>query len=135
VNRPGFGAVRLRGRDGWAAPNGPARARAARRRAVDLGISLSDTAWFYGPHVSNRLIAEALPPYPRGLVIATKLGGRRLPDKSWAHYLRPEELRAGAEHDLRDLRLEQLPVVHLRWSEGAGISFAEALDAMIALQR
>jgi pyridoxine 4-dehydrogenase len=135
VRRLGFGAMRLPGRDVWGEPDDPAAARAVLRRAIELGINLIDTAWYYGPHVANRLIAEALHPYPSDLVIATKLGGRRLPDKSWAHYLRPEELRAGAEHDLRDLRLEQLPVVHLRWSEGAGISFAEALDAMIAMQR
>jgi pyridoxine 4-dehydrogenase len=135
VRRLGFGAMRLPGRDVWGEPADPAAARAVLRRAVELGINLIDTAWYYGPHVANRLIAEALHPYPSDLVIATKLGGRRLPDKSWAPYLRPEELRAGAEHDLRDLRLEQLPVVHLRWIDGSGVSFAEALDAMIEMQR
>ena len=135
VRRLGFGAMRLPGKDVWGEPDDPVAARAVLRRAVELGINLIDTAWYYGPHVANRLIAEALHPYPSDLVIATKLGGRRLPDKSWAPYLRPEELRAGAEHDLRDLRLEQLPVVHLRWIDGTGVAFAEALDAMIELQR
>ena len=70
--------------------------------------------------VANRLIAEALHPYPRDLVIATKLGGKRLPDKSWAPALRPEELRKGAEEDLRTLRLERLDVVHLRYMLSRG---------------
>src|SRR3954452_2339340 len=135
VRRLGFGAMRLPGPDVWGEPADPAAAHAVLLRAVELGVNLIDTAWYYGPHVANRLIAEALHPYPSDLVIATKLGGCRLPDKSWAPYLRPEELRAGAEHDLRDLRLEQLPVAHLRWIDGSGVSFAEALDAMIEMQR
>jgi aryl-alcohol dehydrogenase-like predicted oxidoreductase len=127
--------MRITGDGVWGPPDDRDGALATVRRTVELGINLIDTAWYYGPHVANRLIAEALHPYPGDLVIATKLGGRRLPDKSWAPYLRPEELRAGAEHDLRDLRLDQLPVVHLRWIDGTGVAFAEALDAMIELQR
>jgi aryl-alcohol dehydrogenase-like predicted oxidoreductase len=76
-----------------------------------------------------------LHPYPSDLVIATKLGGQRLPDKSWAAYVWPEQLRAGAEEDLRSLRLEQLHVVHLRWIEQRDVTFAESLDAMIGMQR
>lgn len=135
VRRLGFGAMRLPGNDVWGEPADPAAAHAVLHRAVELGINLIDTAWYYGPHVANRLIAEALHPYPSDLVIATKLGGRRLPDKSWAPYLKPDELRAGAEEDLRTLRLEQLSVVHLRWIDQADVAFAEALDAMIDLQR
>src|SRR5687768_16890027 len=135
VRRLGFGAMRLPGREVWGEPDDPAAAHVVLHRAIELGINLIDTAWYYGPHVANRLIAETLHPYPSDLVIATKLGGRRLPDKSWAPYLRPDELRAGAEEDLRSLRLEQLPVVHLRWIEQADVSFTEALDAMIAMQR
>ncbi|HEX4420275.1 MAG TPA: aldo/keto reductase [Kofleriaceae bacterium] len=135
VRRLGFGAMRLPGKDVWGEPDDPAAAHAVLHRAVELGINLIDTAWYYGPHVANRLIVEALHPYPSDLVIATKLGGRRLPDKSWAPYLKPEELRAGAETDLRSLRLEQLPVVHLRWIEQPEVAFDEALDAMIAMQR
>jgi aryl-alcohol dehydrogenase-like predicted oxidoreductase len=135
VRRLGFGAMRLPGPDVWGEPADPAAAHAVLHRAVELGINLIDTAWYYGPHVANRLIAEALHPYPSDLVIATKLGGQRLPDKSWAAYVRPEQLRAGAEEDLRGLRLEQLHVVHLRWIEQRDVTFAEALDAMIAMQR
>ena len=133
VQRMGFGAMRLPGKDVWGDPDDPARARQVLRRAVELGINLIDTAWFYGPLVANRLIAEALYPYPRDLVIATKLGGKRLPDKGWAPALRPDELRAGAEDDLRSLRLERLDVVHLRYMP-AGVPFLESLDALVALQ-
>ncbi|MEZ4297413.1 MAG: aldo/keto reductase [Polyangiaceae bacterium] len=134
VNRMGYGAMRLPGKDVWGEPDDPARARAVLRRAVDLGIHLIDTAWFYGPLVANRLIAEALHPYPKGLVIATKLGGKRLPDKGWAAALRPEELRKGAEDDLRTLKLDRLDIVHLRFMRGAGVPFLEALDALLAMQ-
>lgn len=69
-----------------------------------VGVTPGVTAWYYGPLVANRLITEALYPYPRDLVIGTKLGGKRLPDKRWAPALRPEELRKGAEDDLQSLR-------------------------------
>jgi pyridoxine 4-dehydrogenase len=135
VRRLGFGAMRLPGKDVWGEPADPAAAHAVLHRAIELGINLIDTAWYYGPHVANRLIAETLHPYPSDLVIATKLGGKRLPDKSWAPFLKPEELREGAHEDLRTLKLAQLPVVHLRWIEQPEITFDEALDAMIAMQR
>lgn len=135
VRRLGYGAMQLPGEGVWGEPKDPERARAVLRRVVELGVNLIDTAWFYGPHVSNRLLAEVLHPYPAGLVLATKLGGKRLPDKSWAPALRPEELREGCEEDLRSLRLERLDVVHLRYRPHAGVPFLECLDAMLALQR
>jgi len=135
VRRLGFGAMRLPGPDVWGAPADRSAAHAVLHRAIELGINLIDTAWFYGPHVANQLIVETLHPYPSDLVIATKLGARRLPDKSWAPYLKPDELRAGAEEDLRSLKLDQLPVVHLRWAAQPDVTFAESLDAMIALAR
>lgn len=135
VNRLGFGAMRLPGKDVWGEPADPARARAVLRRVVELGINFIDTSWYYGPHVANRLIAETLHPYPAGLVIATKLGGRRTPDGGWAPFARPDELREGCEHDLRDLRRDSLDVVHFRYMAGAGVPFLESLDAMIALQK
>jgi aryl-alcohol dehydrogenase-like predicted oxidoreductase len=134
VQRMGYGAMRLPGKDVWGEPEDPARARRVLVRAVELGINFIDTAWFYGPLVANRLIAEALHPYPRDLVIATKLGGKRLPDKRWAPALRPEELREGAEEDLRTLRLERLDVVHLRHMPAAGVPLMESLDALLAMQ-
>lgn len=135
VRRLGYGAMRLPGKEVYGEPGDPAAARAVLRRAIELGVNLIDTAWYYGPLVANRLIVEALHPYPSDLVIATKLGARRPPDKSWVPALRPEELRAGVEEDLRSLRLEQLPVVHLRWIEQSDVTFDEALDAMLAMQR
>ena len=134
VRRLGYGAMRLPGKDVWGDPDDPARARQVLRRAVELGINFIDTAWYYGPLVANRLIVEALHPYPRDLVIATKLGGKRLPDKGWAPALRPEELRKGAEEDLRTLRLERLDVVHLRHMPGAGVPLMESLDALLAMK-
>jgi aryl-alcohol dehydrogenase-like predicted oxidoreductase len=134
VQRMGYGAMRLPGKDVWGEPDDPARARSVLRRAVELGIDFIDTAWFYGPLVANRLIAEALHPYPRDLVIATKLGGKRMPDKSWRPALRPEELREGAEEDLRTLRLERLDVVHLRYHPTAGVPLMESLDALVTMQ-
>lgn len=135
VRRLGYGAMRLPGKDVWGEPDDPNRARQVLRRAVELGINFIDTAWYYGPLVSNRLIAEALHPYPRDLVIATKLGGKRLPDKGWAPALRPEELRNGVEEDLRTLRLERLDVVHLRHMPAAGVPLLESLDALLAVQK
>ena len=136
VVRLGFGAMRLPGPEIWGEPEDPARAREVLRRVVALGMNLIDSAWYYGPHVSNRLIAETLHPYPRDLVIASKLGGKRLPDKGWAPFLRPEELREGCETDLRELRREALDVVHLRYmGKGSPVPFAESLDAMIALKK
>ncbi|HEX2570463.1 MAG TPA: aldo/keto reductase [Polyangia bacterium] len=135
VFRLGYGAMRLPGRDVWGEPDDPARARAVLRRVIELGINFIDTSWYYGPYVANRLIAEALHPYPKDLVIATKLGGKRLPDKSWAPFARPEELRQGCEEDLRTLRIERCDVTHFRYMPGAGVPFRESLDAMIELQR
>lgn len=135
VARLGYGAIRLPGKDVWGEPRDPERARAVLRRAVKLGVELIDTAWFYGPHVANRLIAEALHPYPKQLVIATKLGGRRTPDKGWAPFARSEELREGTEHDLRDLKRDVLDVAHFRFMGHSGVPFLESLDGMIALQK
>jgi pyridoxine 4-dehydrogenase len=135
VVRLGYGAMRLPGPDVWGEPEDPDRARAVLRRTVELGMNLIDTAWYYGPHVANRLIVEALHPFPTDLVIATKLGGRRLPDKGWAPFCRPEELREGCETDLRELRRETLDVVHLRsMGKFSPVPFAEMLDAMLDLQ-
>ncbi|MDQ3370465.1 MAG: aldo/keto reductase [Myxococcota bacterium] len=134
VRRFGFGAMRLPGKGVWGEPEEPATAHAVLRRAIELGVNLIDTAWYYGPYVANRLIVEALHPYPSDLVIATKVGARRPDDRTWVPALRPAELRAGVEDDLRTLRLEQLPIVHLRWMDQPDASFDEALDVLLELQ-
>lgn len=135
VCRLGFGAMRLPGKDVWGEPANPEGARDVLRRAIELGMNLIDTAWYYGPLVANRLIVEALYPYPRDLVIATKLGGKRLDDKGWAAAARPEELRTGCETDLSTLRLERLDVVHMRYIASSGVAFTESLDALIELKK
>jgi pyridoxine 4-dehydrogenase len=135
VHRLGFGAMQIPGPMVWGEPRDPERARKVLRRVVELGIQLIDTSWYYGPHVANRFIFETLHPYPKDLVIATKLGGRRTPDKGWAAFNRPEELRQGCEEDLRGLRLERIDLVHLRWIDPTDVPFSEALDAMIGLQK
>jgi aryl-alcohol dehydrogenase-like predicted oxidoreductase len=135
VNRLGYGAMRLPGPEIWGEPADPAGARAVLRRVHELGMNFIDTAWFYGPHVSNRLIAEVLHPYPKDLVIATKLGGRRLPDKGWAPFAKPEEIRIGCDHDLKDLKLDRIDVAHFRYMKASGVPFMETLDAFIDLQK
>src|SRR5436190_1652925 len=135
VNRLGFGAMRLTGPEIWGEPANRSEALLVLKRAVELGIELIDTAWFYGPQVANKLIAEALHPYPKNLVIATKLGGKRLPDKSWVGFAKPEELREGLHHDLTELRRDVLDVVHLRFNAMSKVPFLESLDAMIAMKK
>lgn len=135
VSRLGFGAMQLPGPMVWGPPRDPDAARAVLRRVVELGIQLIDTSWYYGPNVANELIAEVLHPYAKGLVLVTKLGGRRTDDKGWAPALKPEELRSGCETDLRQLKIERADVVHLRWIDHTDVPFLEAVDTMIALQR
>ncbi len=133
VRRLGFGAMRLPGKDVWGPPADPGNARNVVRRAVDLGVQLIDTSWYYGPHVANPIIAEAIHPYPADVLIATKLGGKRTPDKGWAPFNRPEELRQGCEHDLRELRRDCIELVHLRFIAN-DVPFLETLDTLIQLR-
>lgn len=136
VCRLGFGAMRLPGKDVWGEPEDPARARTVVKRVVELGMNFIDSSWYYGPHVANRIIKEALHPYPKDLVIASKLGGRRTPDKGWAAFSKPEELREGCEHDLSELGRDVLDVVHFRYIGAPGtVPFMESLDAMIDLKK
>jgi aryl-alcohol dehydrogenase-like predicted oxidoreductase len=125
--------MRLTGPRIWGPPADPAEALRVLRRAIDLGVRVIDTAWYYGPDVANELVAEALYPYPDDLVLVTKLGGARAPDASWHSFLRPEQLREGVEHDLRQLRLDAVPIAHLRYLPGADVPFDEALDGILAL--
>src|SRR5258708_6433530 len=106
VRRLGFGAMRLTGSGVWGEPKAPAEAIHVIRRAAELGVTLIDTADSYGPEVSERLIAEALSPYPRGLVIATKGGYTRPGPGRWVPDGRPEHLNVACEGSLRRLRLD-----------------------------
>ena len=113
VNRLGFGAMRITGEGIWGPPDDPDNARAVLRRAVELGVDLIDTADSYGPNVSEELIAEALAPYPQGLVIATKGGLERTGPGAWPRNGRPEHLRRACEGSLRRLRLERIDLYQL----------------------
>lgn len=135
VNRLGYGAMRLPGPGVWGPPVDRDEAIRVVRRAVELGVQVIDTAWYYGLDVANEIIAAALRPYPDDLVLVTKLGGARTPDGRWVSGMTPEGLREGCERDLLVLGLEAVPVVHLRWMEPAPIGFGEALDVLLDLQR
>lgn len=113
VRRMGFGAMRLTGQGIWGDPPDRAKADAVLRRAVELGVNLIDTADSYGPEVSEKIIAEALRPYPAGLVIATKGGLTRSGPGQWHRNGRPEHLRKACEGSLRRLRLERIDVYQL----------------------
>src|SRR5262245_59152501 len=113
VHRLGFGAMRIAGPGVWGPPADRAEAIATLRRAVELGVTLIDTAESYGPYVSEELIAEALHPYPPALVIATKGGLERPGPDQWETNCRPDRLRAGLEGSLKRLRLDQIPLYQL----------------------
>ncbi|NGO70410.1 aldo/keto reductase [Streptomyces boncukensis] len=119
VRRIGYGAMQLAGPWVFGPPEDPGAAGAVLRRAVELGVNHIDTSQAYGPDVVNELIADVLHPYPDGLVIATKVGGRRTEDGGWVRASRPEELRATVEQDLRSLRLDRIDLVNMRFGVGA----------------
>jgi pyridoxine 4-dehydrogenase len=118
VNRMGYGAMQLAGRDGnklvWGPPRDVDAAIAVLREAVASGVNHIDTADFYGPHVTNQIIRKALSPYPDGLVIVTKVSVRRGDDGSWIPAFSREDLTAAIQDNLRNLGLEVLDVVNLR---------------------
>jgi len=113
IHRLGFGAMRLTGEGIWGPPKNRAEAIAVLRRAVELGVNFIDTADSYGPGVSEELIAEALFPYPSGLVIATKGGWNRPGPNQWTHDSTPAHLRKAIEGSLKRLRLERIDVYQL----------------------
>ena len=113
INRLAFGAMRITGKGVWGEPKDRNEAIRVLRRAVDLGINFIDTADSYGPAVSEEIIAEALHPYPAGLVIATKAGFDRTGPDKWVTNGRPEHLRAACEGSLGRLRLERIDVLQL----------------------
>ncbi|MEA2694143.1 MAG: pyridoxine 4-dehydrogenase, partial [Acidobacteriota bacterium] len=113
VHRLGFGTMQLTGAGVWGEPADRAEAVAVLRRAVELGIDLFDTADSYGPEVAENLLAEALHPYPAGLVIATKAGFERPGPGVWVENGRPEHLRSACEGSLRRLRLERIDLFQL----------------------
>jgi len=134
VNRMGFGAMRITGPDIWGEPKDPAQARAVLHRALDLGVNFIDTADAYGPEVSERLIAQALYPYPRGLLIATKGGLMRPSPVQWVPNGRPAHLREACEASLRRLRLERIGLYQLHHIDPA-VPLEESVGELARLQK
>ncbi len=138
LNRMGYGAMQLAGPQVWGPPRDIDGAIAVLREAVAMGVNHVDTSDFYGPHVTNQIIKQALHPYPDGLVIVTKVGARRSEDKSWVHALSRQELADAVHDNLRNLGLDTLDVVNLRVggvmgpSEG---SIEEPLTVLAELKR
>lgn len=114
VRRMGYGAMQLAGPGVWGPPRDPDGAVAVLREVIGAGVNHIDTSDFYGPHVTNQIIRKALHPYPAGLVIVTKLGARRPPDKSWQPAISRKELTAGVHDNLRSLGLDALDIVNYR---------------------
>jgi aryl-alcohol dehydrogenase-like predicted oxidoreductase len=130
----GFGAMRLTGPGIWGEPKDPAEARRVLRRAVELGVDFIDTADAYGPEVSERLIAEALHPYPRGLVIATKGGQVRPGPDKWVRDGRPAHLREACEASLKRLKLERIDLYQLHRID-PNVPAADSLGELARLQQ
>src|SRR5919199_5790195 len=138
VHRIGYGAMQLAGPHVMGPPADRAGALAVLRRAVELGVDHIDTSDYYGPHVVNELIREALHPYPDDLVIVTKVGARRTPDGHWPAALSPDELRQAVHDNLDHLGVDVLEVVNLRmpgFSEPVERSLTEPFEALAQLQQ
>lgn len=133
VNRLGFGAMRLTGEGIWGPPKDRAGAVAVLRRAVELGVQFIDTADSYGPNISEELIAEALFPYPAGVVIATKGGWNRPGPNQWTHDATPAHLREAVEGSLKRLRLERIDVYQLHIPDPA-VSFDLSVETLAQLR-
>jgi aryl-alcohol dehydrogenase-like predicted oxidoreductase len=133
VHRLGFGAMRLTGEGIWGAPKNRTEAIAVLRRAVELDVNFIDTADSYGPHVSEELIAEALFPYPSGLVIATKGGWNRPGPNQWTHDTTPSHLREAVEGSLKRLRLERIDVYQLHAPDPV-VPFEDAVGTLAQLK-
>jgi pyridoxine 4-dehydrogenase len=139
VNRLGYGAMQLTGPGIWGPPRDVDGAVALLREVVAAGVNHIDTSDFYGPHVTNEIIRRALHPYPKGMVIVTKLGARRPPDKSWQPAITPRDLTDGVHDNLRNLGLEALDIVNYR-AMGSGHgpeegSIAEQVTVLADLRR
>src|SRR5262245_51239300 len=133
VNRLGFGAMRLTGEGIWGPPGDRKKALAVLRRAVELDVNFIDTADSYGPSVSEELIAEALFPYPKGLVIATKGGWNRPGPGQWTHDATPAHLRKAVEGSLKRLRLDRIDVYQLHTPDPV-VPFDSSVETLARLR-
>src|SRR6202142_3473389 len=134
VNRMGYGAMRITGAGIWGPPADKAAALATLRRAVELDVNLIDTADSYGPGTSEELIAEALYPYPAGLVIATKGGWERPGPGQWTHNASPTHLTEVLEGSLKRLRLDRIDIYQLHAPDNA-VSFEASIEALAKLRK
>src|SRR5277367_1088886 len=134
IHRLGFGAMRITGEGIWGEPKDPEKAKQVLRRAIELGVNFIDTADAYGPEVSERLIAEALHPYPKDLVIATKGGLTRQGPNQWAPVGRPEYLIQCVEMSLRRLKVERIDLWQLHRIDPK-VPIEESLGAIKELQK
>lgn len=138
VTRMGYGAMQLAGPGVFGPPQDRDAALAVLREAVDVGITHIDTSDYYGPHVTNEIIREALHPYPDELRIVTKVGARRDAEGGWPHARSPEQLRRAVHDNLRNLGLDVLDVVNLRmggFDRPEATSIAEPFTALAQLQQ
>ena len=135
VSRLGYGTMRLTGPDIWGEPADRPQALAILKKAVEAGVNFLDTADYYGEDITNRLIVEALYPYPADLIVCTKVGATRRPDKSWVPFNTPENLRTSIDNNLRTLKREQIQLVHLRLMGHGAVPLEEQLGAMFEMQR
>jgi pyridoxine 4-dehydrogenase len=133
VNRLGYGAMRITGKGVWGPPANHDAALKTLRRAVELGVNFIDTADSYGPNVSEELIAEALHPYPKGLVIATKGGWERVGPGQWVHNASPKHLREAIEGSLKRLKLDRIDVYQLHVPDPA-VSFQASVETLAQLR-
>jgi aryl-alcohol dehydrogenase-like predicted oxidoreductase len=133
VHRLGYGAMRLTGDGIWGPPKDRKGALAVLRRAVELDVNFIDTADSYGPHVNEELIAEALFPYPTGLVIATKGGWNRPGPNQWTHDATPSHLREAVEGSLKRLRLDRIDVYQLHIPDPV-VSFEASVETLAQLR-
>jgi pyridoxine 4-dehydrogenase len=134
VKRFGYGTMRLTGAGIWGEPANRPEALQILKLCIRSGINFIDTADYYGEDVTNRLIKEALYPYPNDLVICTKVGGARKPDKSWIHFNRPENLRSSIDNNLRTLKLDRIKLVHFRVID-SDVPLKESMQAMFEMQK
>jgi pyridoxine 4-dehydrogenase len=134
VNRPGFGAMRVLGPAVWGEPRDRAAAHRVFRRAVELGVNFFDTAESYGPHTDETLIAEALHPYPKGFVVATKCGVARPTPGRWDAAGRPEKLRRDLEGSLKRLKLDRIDLYQLHTIDPK-VALEESLGVLVDAQR
>ena len=137
LNRMGYGAMQLAGPEVWGPPREVDAAIAVLKEAAQSGVNHIDTSDYYGPHVTNQIIKQALHPYPEGLVIVTKVGARRGADRSWIPALSRQELIDGTHDNLKNLGLDALDVVNLRvggFTEPSAGSIEEPLTALAELK-